>query len=65
MLLEVAANNGELETLCLSRTDVEQWLQEWDVSGEERSQFHKSIVDAFIQSDQPYVLFHLTDEDCG
>ncbi|KAG1800563.1 hypothetical protein EV424DRAFT_1352121 [Suillus variegatus] len=52
-LLKVAINNGELETLRLSRKDVEQWLQEWNISGEERSQFLKSVVDAFIQSAQP------------
>ncbi|KAG1797717.1 uncharacterized protein HD556DRAFT_1306341 [Suillus plorans] len=59
-LLKVPANNGELETLCLCRSDVEQWLQEWDISGEERSQFLKSIVDAFIQSDQPETAYHYT-----
>ncbi|KAG1797715.1 uncharacterized protein HD556DRAFT_1267237 [Suillus plorans] len=59
-LLKVAANNGELETLRLSRKDVEKWLQEWDISGEERSQFLKSIVDAFIQSGQPETAYHHT-----
>ncbi|KAG1794635.1 uncharacterized protein HD556DRAFT_1368831, partial [Suillus plorans] len=49
-----AANNGELETLRSSRKDVEELLQELDISGEERSQFFKSIADAFIQSGQPY-----------
>ncbi|KAG2060054.1 hypothetical protein BDR06DRAFT_1003102 [Suillus hirtellus] len=59
-LLKVAASNGELETLHLSRKDVEQWLQEWDISAEERSQFLKSIVDAFIQSGQPETAYHHT-----
>ncbi|KAG2108659.1 uncharacterized protein F5147DRAFT_612440 [Suillus discolor] len=59
-LLKVAANNGELHTLRLSKKDIEQWLQEWDISGEERSQFLKSIVDAFIQSDQPETAYHHT-----
>lgn len=59
-LLQVAAANGELETLRLSRKDVEQWLQEWDISREERSQFLKSIVDAFIQSGQPETAYHYT-----
>ncbi|KAG1831053.1 hypothetical protein EV424DRAFT_1553543 [Suillus variegatus] len=40
--------------------DVEQWLQEWDIFGEERSQFLKSIVDAFIQSGQPETAYHHT-----
>ncbi|KAG1787170.1 hypothetical protein EV424DRAFT_1562039 [Suillus variegatus] len=48
-----AANDGELETLRSSRKDVKEWLQEWDISGGERSQFLKSVIDAFIQSGQP------------
>jgi translation initiation factor 3 subunit M len=59
-LLQVAAANGELETLRLTRKDVEQWLQEWDISGEERSQFLRSIVDAFIQSGQPETAYQYT-----
>ncbi|KIK40666.1 hypothetical protein CY34DRAFT_806962 [Suillus luteus UH-Slu-Lm8-n1] len=59
-LLQVAVTNGELETLRLSRKDVEQWLQEWDISSEERSQFLKSIVDAFIQSGQPEAAYNYT-----
>ncbi|KAG2064447.1 hypothetical protein BDR04DRAFT_1145892 [Suillus decipiens] len=59
-LLQVAATNGELETLRLSRKDVEQWLQEWDISREERSQFLQSIVDAFIQSGQSETAYHYT-----
>ncbi|KAG1811886.1 uncharacterized protein BJ212DRAFT_1483591 [Suillus subaureus] len=59
-LLQLAAVNGELETLRLSRKDVEQWLQEWDISREERSQFLKAIVDAFIQSGQPETAYHYT-----
>ncbi|KAG2054066.1 hypothetical protein BDR06DRAFT_1021065 [Suillus hirtellus] len=52
--LRYAANNGELETLRSSRNDVEELLQELDISGEERSQLFKSIADASIQSGQPY-----------
>ncbi|KAG2114330.1 uncharacterized protein F5147DRAFT_650108 [Suillus discolor] len=48
-----AASNGELETSHSSRKDVEELLQELDISGEERSQLFKSIADAFIQSGQP------------
>ncbi|KAG0702392.1 hypothetical protein DFH29DRAFT_921438 [Suillus ampliporus] len=59
-LLKVAAANGELETLRLSRKDVEQWLQEWNISSEERSQFLKSIVDAFAKSSQPENAYQYT-----
>ncbi|KAG2343670.1 hypothetical protein BDR05DRAFT_975908 [Suillus weaverae] len=47
-LLQVAAANGE------------QWLQEWEISSEERSQFLKSIIDAFIKSGQPETACHCT-----
>ncbi|KAG1718160.1 uncharacterized protein EDB91DRAFT_1352529 [Suillus paluster] len=59
-LLEVAAANGQLETLRLSRKDVEQWLQEWNISSEERTQFLKSIVDAFTKSSQPETAYQYT-----
>lgn len=59
-LLQVATENGELESLRLTRKDIEQWLQEWDISSEERSQFLKSIVEAFIKSGQPETAYHHT-----
>ncbi|OJA14335.1 hypothetical protein AZE42_10498 [Rhizopogon vesiculosus] len=59
-LLQVAAANAELKTLRLSRNDVEQWLQEWNISSEERSQFLKSIVDAFIKSGEPETAYQYT-----
>ncbi|KAG2097941.1 uncharacterized protein F5147DRAFT_763305 [Suillus discolor] len=59
-LSKVAANNGELETLRLSRRDVEQWLKEWNISVEECSQSLKSVVDAFRQFSQPEIAYHHT-----
>ncbi|KAF9464796.1 hypothetical protein BDZ94DRAFT_1307517 [Collybia nuda] len=52
-LLKIAVTNDDLEALRLSRTDVEKWLSEWDVSLEKKSEFLKSIVDAHEQSGQP------------
>jgi translation initiation factor 3 subunit M len=52
-LLHVATFNHELEVLGLSRTDVERWLKEWQVSPEQKSAFLKSIADAFAKAGQP------------
>ncbi|KIJ13258.1 hypothetical protein PAXINDRAFT_136201 [Paxillus involutus ATCC 200175] len=52
-LLQVAAANNELELLALSKSDVERWLKEWEVSDEEKSQFLKTIVDTLTQAGQP------------
>lgn len=52
-LLRIAASNHELEVLGLSRTDVEKWLLEWQISPAEKSAFLKYIVDAFAKADQP------------
>ena len=54
-LLAIAAAQGELSVLQLSRTDVEKWISEWDVTPEKKSQFLKAIVDAFVQADNLYV----------
>ncbi|KAL1754733.1 hypothetical protein FB107DRAFT_263039 [Schizophyllum commune] len=50
-LLAIAAAQGELSVLQLSRTDVEKWISEWDVTSEKKSHFLKAIVDAFVQAD--------------
>jgi translation initiation factor 3 subunit M len=52
-LLQIATSNNELEVLGLSRTDVEKWLKEWQISSERKSAFLKSIVDAFAKAEQP------------
>ncbi|KAL1741002.1 hypothetical protein HDZ31DRAFT_46364 [Schizophyllum fasciatum] len=50
-LLATAAAQGDLPVLQLSRVNVEKWVSEWDVTPENKSQFLKSIVDAFVQAD--------------
>ncbi|KAF8548255.1 hypothetical protein OG21DRAFT_1423411 [Imleria badia] len=49
-LLQVAAGNGDFESFALTKSDVEQWLKEWNVSAEEKSQFLKTIVDTLVQT---------------
>lgn len=51
-LLQIATANDDLELLQLSRDGVEKWLTEWDISPEEKSEFLKSIVDAYVKSGQ-------------
>ncbi|KAF9236231.1 hypothetical protein BU15DRAFT_77205 [Melanogaster broomeanus] len=52
-ILQVAAANSELELLALSKSDIERWLKEWEVSDEEKSQFLKTIIDTLTQTGQP------------
>jgi hypothetical protein len=54
-LLELASSNDELHVLQLSRTDVEKWLKEWDVTPAEKSTFLKALVDVFSKAEQQYV----------
>lgn len=49
-LVQVAAANGQLEVLALTKPEVERWLKEWNVSDEEKSQFLKTIIDALTQA---------------
>ncbi|KAF7294350.1 Eukaryotic translation initiation factor 3 subunit M [Mycena chlorophos] len=46
-LLDLAIANEELEALQLTRTDVEKWLGEWDISAEQKSAFLKTLADAY------------------
>jgi len=46
-LLQVAGANGDFEIVTLTKSDVERWLKEWDVSDEEKGQFLKTIIDTF------------------
>ncbi|TFK55641.1 PCI-domain-containing protein [Heliocybe sulcata] len=59
-LLDIATTNDELEVLQISPGDVERWMQEWDVPAEEKSQFLKSISDAFSKSGQPATAYSYT-----
>ncbi|KAF7332451.1 Eukaryotic translation initiation factor 3 subunit M [Mycena kentingensis (nom. inval.)] len=51
-LLDLAIANEELDALQLTRTDVEKWLREWDVSPEHKSAFLKTIADAYAKFGQ-------------
>ncbi|KAF8592729.1 PCI domain-containing protein [Ramaria rubella] len=46
-LLDLATENGELEILQLKSSDMEKWLDEWDIAVDEKSEFIKCISDAF------------------
>ncbi|KAH9983835.1 PCI-domain-containing protein [Russula vinacea] len=51
-LLELASSNDELHVLQVSRSDVEKWLKEWDITPSEKSAFLKTLVDVFSKADQ-------------
>ncbi|KAF5321762.1 hypothetical protein D9619_000587 [Psilocybe cf. subviscida] len=52
-LLQIATSKDNLAVLGLTKSDVEKWLSEWDISAEEKSAFLKSIVDAHNAAEQP------------
>lgn len=54
-LLDLATENGELEVLQLKSSDLEKWLDEWDISRDEKSEFIKCVSDAFSRVGQECV----------
>jgi hypothetical protein len=54
-LLKLASSNDELHVLQVSRSDVEKWLKEWDITPTEKSAFLKTLVDTFSKAGQRYV----------
>lgn len=52
-LLKLASDNEEIDALHLHKTDVDKWLDEWDVNIEERAAFCKGIADALVKAGQP------------
>ena len=59
-IIGLASANDELEVLQLSQADTEKWLQEWDISPSEKSEFLKALVDAFTTAGQLCVPHDLT-----
>ncbi|KAI0920978.1 hypothetical protein AcW1_004894 [Taiwanofungus camphoratus] len=59
-LLEIASSHDELEQLALSRVTVENWLQEWDVSPQEKSEFLKQLSDISAKSGQAEASYEYT-----
>jgi len=53
-LLQIAVSKDDLNVLELTKSDVENWLSEWEISAEEKSAFLKSIVDGYTQAELPY-----------
>lgn len=52
-LLQIATSKDELAVLELTKSDVETWLSEWEITAEEKSAFLKSIADSYVQAEQP------------
>ena len=46
-LLKIASENNDLEVLNLTPTDVDRWLNEWEITTDQKSELLKSIADAY------------------
>ncbi|KAG6850642.1 hypothetical protein H0H93_010834 [Arthromyces matolae] len=46
-LVKISTSNGDLASLHINRTTVEKWLQEWNISQEDKAAFLKTITDEF------------------
>lgn len=51
-ILQIAVADDSINILHLSRSDVEKWTNEWDISPEDKSAFLENIVDAYAKSNQ-------------
>ncbi|KIL70313.1 hypothetical protein M378DRAFT_156420 [Amanita muscaria Koide BX008] len=51
-ILEIATDKDELEVLNLSRSTVEKWLSEWDISNMDKAAFAKTVADGYVKCDQ-------------
>ncbi|KAF8622133.1 hypothetical protein AX15_007264 [Amanita polypyramis BW_CC] len=52
-ILDLASANDEPDILNLSRSDVEKWLSEWDISDSDKAAFAKRVADAYVRCGQP------------
>lgn len=59
-IVSLSGSNGELEHLQLTRSEVDKWVSEWNITSEERSQYLKSLVDAYANAGLSYVFDRMT-----
>ncbi|KAH9053287.1 PCI-domain-containing protein [Lactarius vividus] len=57
-LLDLASTNDELHVLQVSRTDVEQWIKEWEITPSEKSAFLERLVEIFSKAGQRATAYH-------
>jgi translation initiation factor 3 subunit M len=57
-LLDLASTNDEVHVLQVSRTDVEQWLKDWEITPSEKSAFLERLVDVFSKAGQRETAYH-------
>lgn len=46
-LLDLALKNNGIDILHLSRSEIEKWLSDWDITPEEKSKFLSTVVQAY------------------
>ncbi|KAG5639667.1 hypothetical protein H0H81_005850 [Sphagnurus paluster] len=52
-LIQTTSANGDLDTLQITRTQIERWLSEWDISQSEKADFLKIVSAAYETVSQP------------
>ncbi|KAH8988769.1 PCI-domain-containing protein [Lactarius hatsudake] len=57
-LLDLASANDELHVLQVSRTDIEQWIKEWEITPSEKSTFLERLVEVFSKAGQRVTAYH-------
>ncbi|KAH9168178.1 PCI-domain-containing protein [Lactarius sanguifluus] len=57
-LLDLASTHDELHVLQVSRTDVEQWIKEWEITPSEKSTFLERLVEVFSKAGQRVTAYH-------
>ncbi|KAH9482943.1 Eukaryotic translation initiation factor 3 subunit M [Psilocybe cubensis] len=56
-ILQIATSKDNLNALELTKSDVQKWLSEWEITNEEKSVFLKAIVDAYVQAEELTVAY--------
>ncbi|KAF8969390.1 hypothetical protein BDZ97DRAFT_240477 [Flammula alnicola] len=56
-LLHIATSKDDLAALELTKSDVEKWLSEWEISDEKKASFLKTIVDAYARAEQSTIAY--------
>jgi translation initiation factor 3 subunit M len=56
-LLNLASSNDELEVLQIEKSDIGRWIDEWDITSEEKRAFLKSLSDAYEKAGEQEIAY--------
>ncbi|EAU84440.1 PCI domain-containing protein [Coprinopsis cinerea okayama7 len=51
-ILQIAVEKDDLRSLQLTKSEVQKWISEWDLSDEQKAEFLKQVADAFAKTGQ-------------